>query len=57
MTSTQGAGVNDFGVGSVRRTILRMAVPITLAQLVNILYNIVDRMYIGPYGWARGHWP
>lgn len=24
-----------------------MAVPITLAQLINILYNIVDRMYIG----------
>ena len=38
---------NDFGVGSVYKTILRMAVPITLAQLINILYNIVDRMYIG----------
>ncbi len=38
---------NDFSVGSVRRAILRMAVPITLAQLINILYNIVDRMYIG----------
>lgn len=24
-----------------------MAVPMTLAQLINILYNIVDRMYIG----------
>lgn len=47
MANTQSAGVNDFGVGSVRRTILRMAVPITLAQLINILYNIVDRMYIG----------
>ena len=47
MANTEKAGVNDFGVGSVRRTILRMAVPITLAQLINILYNIVDRMYIG----------
>ena len=47
MANTQSAGVNDFSVGSVRRTILRMAVPITLAQLINILYNIVDRMYIG----------
>ncbi len=41
------ANQTDFGVGSVRRVILRMAVPITLAQLINILYNIVDRMYIG----------
>lgn len=47
MANSQSAGVNDFGVGSVRRNILRMAVPITLAQLINILYNIVDRMYIG----------
>ena len=38
---------NDFSVGSVWRIIVRMAVPITLAQLINILYNIVDRMYIG----------
>lgn len=27
--------------------ILRMAAPMTLAQLVNILYNVVDRMFIG----------
>ncbi len=46
MSKAQQA-VNDFSVGSVRGTILRMAVPITLAQLINILYNIVDRMYIG----------
>ena len=39
--------VNDFSVGSVRRNIVKMAIPITLAQLINILYNIVDRMYIG----------
>ena len=38
---------NDFSVGSVPGAILRMAVPMTLAQLINILYNIVDRMYIG----------
>ena len=38
---------NDFGVGSVYKAIIRMAVPITLAQLINILYSIVDRMYIG----------
>ncbi len=38
---------NDFSQGSVARAILRMAVPITAAQLINILYNLVDRMYIG----------
>ncbi len=38
---------NDFSVGSVSGTILRMAIPMTLAQLINILYNVVDRMYIG----------
>lgn len=38
---------NDFSKGSVTRAILRMAVPITAAQLVNILYNLVDRVYIG----------
>lgn len=44
MTATK---TNDFSQGSVWRTIVRMAVPITTAQLINILYNIVDRMYIG----------
>lgn len=38
---------NDFSQGSVWKIILRMAVPITTAQLINILYNVVDRMYIG----------
>ena len=41
------SGINDFSKGSVWKTIVRMAIPITLAQLINILYNIVDRMYIG----------
>lgn len=45
--SQSASPVNDFGVGSVRGAIVRMAIPITLAQLINILYNIVDRMYIG----------
>ena len=41
------ADANDFSKGSVPRKILRMAVPMTVAQLINILYNIVDRMYLG----------
>jgi len=38
---------SDFSKGSIQGNILRMAVPMTLAQLLNVLYNIVDRMYIG----------
>ena len=29
------------------RNIVQMAVPMTVAQLINILYNVVDRMYLG----------
>lgn len=38
---------NDFSQGSIVRNILTLAVPMTLAQLINVLYNIVDRIYIG----------
>ena len=41
---------NDFSKGSVAGTILRLAVPMTVAQLVNVLYNIIDRIYIGRIG-------
>lgn len=37
----------DFGVGSISAAILRLAVPMTLAQLINVLYSVVDRIYIG----------
>ena len=33
--------------GSVVGNIMKLAVPMTLAQLINVLYNIVDRIYIG----------
>ena len=29
------------------RNIVTMAIPMTMAQLVNILYSVVDRMYLG----------
>ena len=38
---------NDFSKGSIVKNILGLAVPMTLAQLINVLYNIVDRIYIG----------
>ncbi len=38
---------NDLGKDPLRPLLLRLAVPAIAAQLVNALYNIVDRMYIG----------
>lgn len=39
--------MNDFSKGSVRKCIIAQAIPLTLAQIVQLLYNIVDRIYIG----------
>jgi putative MATE family efflux protein len=41
---------NDFSEGSVIINIIKLAVPMTLAQLVNVLYNVIDRIYIGHLG-------
>ena len=40
----------DFSQGSVASCMMRMAVPMTIAQLVNVLYNITDRFFIGHIG-------
>ena len=37
----------DLGSGPVLKVVLRLSIPTMLAQLVNVLYSIVDRMYIG----------
>ncbi|MCI8539424.1 MAG: MATE family efflux transporter [Oscillospiraceae bacterium] len=39
--------INDLGRDPVGPLLLRLAIPSVTAQLVNALYNIVDRMYIG----------
>ena len=36
-----------MGTEKVSRLLIRMAVPAVIAQIVNLLYNIVDRIYIG----------
>ena len=38
---------NDLGRDRVGPLLLRLALPAIAAQLINALYNIVDRMYIG----------
>lgn len=38
---------NDFSKGKVWKNIISQAIPLTLAEFVHLLYNIVDRIYIG----------
>ena len=38
---------NDFGKDSIPLLVLKTSVPFMLAQLVNVLYSIVDRIYVG----------
>ena len=41
------SGKVDFSRGPMWRCILAQALPLTVAQLVQLLYNVVDRIYIG----------
>lgn len=45
--STPPISNQDFSQGSVLDTLVRMAVPMSFALLINILYSVVDRIYIG----------
>ena len=48
----------DLGKDPVSSLVLRLAIPAMIAQFVNVLYSIIDRMYIGhipgtaPWRWA-----
>ena len=37
----------DMGTGNVRKLMLQLMIPAVVAQVVNLLYNVVDRIYIG----------
>ena len=37
----------ELGSGNVRSLLLKLAIPAVVAQVINLLYNIVDRIYIG----------
>lgn len=37
----------NLGKGSVGKLLFRLALPAIIAQIVNVLYNIVDRIFIG----------
>lgn len=36
-----------MGTGSIPRLLAQLAIPAVVAQIINLLYNIVDRIYIG----------
>lgn len=40
----------DFSKGPVWKCIVAQAIPLTVAQLVQLLYNVVDRIYLGHMG-------
>lgn len=42
-----GKQATDLGKGSVGKLLFQLALPAIIAQLVNVLYNIVDRIFIG----------
>ena len=37
----------DLGTGNVRKLLFKLALPTITSQIVNMLYNLVDRVYIG----------
>lgn len=42
-----GSAVSELGTAPVGKLVAKLAVPAVLAQLINLLYNLVDRMYVG----------
>lgn len=37
----------NLGTGSIGKLLFTLAIPAITAQIINVLYNIVDRIYIG----------
>lgn len=47
MNKTAQAKTQDMGSGSIPKLLAQLAIPAVVAQIINLLYNIVDRIYIG----------
>ncbi len=47
MSNSKNNLTADLGTGSVGKLIVKLAFPSIVAQIVNLLYNLVDRIYIG----------
>ena len=40
---------NFFGTEKIAKTLMKMAPPVMLAQLIQALYNVVDSFFVGRY--------
>ena len=38
---------NFLGTAPIGKLLLKLSIPTVIAQLINMLYNVVDRIYIG----------
>ncbi len=47
MDQSKTARTQSLGSGSIPRLFFKLAIPAVVAQIINLLYNIVDRIYIG----------
>ena len=47
MLQLAASQTTDMGSGSVPKLLFQLALPAVVAQIINLLYNIVDRIYIG----------
>ena len=47
MQQNQATKENMLGTADVKTLLKQLAIPAITAQVVNVLYNVVDRMYIG----------
>lgn len=47
MKAKENTQTRDMGSGSIPKLLAQLAIPAVVAQVVNLLYNIVDRIYIG----------
>lgn len=43
----QQSQTNPLATGSIAKLLFRLAIPSITAQIINVLYNMVDRMFIG----------
>ena len=51
--SAEADDKSNFAKGSIPRTILRLALPMTMAQFISVAYSMVDRIYLGRLAGAQ----
>jgi putative MATE family efflux protein len=46
-SSASSTPKQDLSTGNIKKLLAQLAIPAVVAQVINLLYNIVDRIYIG----------